>query len=96
MICNYINFFPGRLTALISRENERNKRFKYMQRTGMNKLGEWATEVKILATAKCLKRSIIMFHQGKWQRYPYANTESDNAIYLDNRSGLHFNVILAP
>ena len=96
MICNYIKFFPGRLSALISRENERKNRFAYNKRTGMNKLGEWATEVEILATAKCLKRDIITFHRGKWQRYSYVNTKSDDTIYLDNQSAVHFNVILAP
>ena len=55
-----------------------------MKRTGMNKFSKWATEVEILATAKCLKRDIITFHRGKWQRYSYVNTESDDAIYLDN------------
>ena len=56
MICDYIKFFPGRLSALISREYERKNGWAYIKRTGMNKVGEWATEVEILATAKCLKR----------------------------------------
>ena len=84
------------MNALISREDERKNGFTYIKRTGMNKVGEWATEVEILATAKCLKRDIITFHRGKWQRYSYVNTQSDDAIYLDNRSGVHFNVVLAP
>ena len=96
MICNYIKFFPGQLNALISREDERKNRFTYIKRTGMNKVGKWATEVEILATAKCLKRDIITFHRGNWQRYLYVNAESDDAIYLDNQRGVHFNVILAP
>ena len=29
--------------------------FTYMKRTSMNKLGKWATEVEILATAKYLE-----------------------------------------
>ena len=43
--------------------------FAYIKRTGMNKVSEWAAEVEILATAKCLKRDIITFHRGNWQRY---------------------------
>ena len=95
MICDYIKFFPGQLNALISREDERNNRFAYIKRTGMNKVSEWAKKVEILATAKCLKRDIITFHRGNWRTYSYVYAESD-AIYLDNQSGLHFNVVLAP
>ena len=95
-ICDYINFFPGRLSALIQDKNEQANRYQYTHRTKMNKLGTWATKVKILAMAKCLKRDIIMLHNGQWQRYSYINTEPDDAIYLDNITGRHFDTTLSP
>ena len=62
----------------------------------MNKMGTWAAEVEILATAKCLKMDIFTFYNGQWQRHSYVNTESDDAVYLDNSTGRHFDTILSP
>ena len=30
-------------------------------------LGTWATEIEILATAKCFRRDIFTYYQSKWQ-----------------------------
>ena len=62
----------------------------------MNRLVIWATEVEILATAKCLTCDVFTFYGGKWHRYAYKAEQSDDAIYLDNRAGNHFNVVLYP
>ena len=96
MICDYINSFPGRLSALILNENEQMNGYKYTQHTEMVKLGTWATEVEILATAKCLKRDIITYYKGRWVCHSYVNTESEDAIYLDNSGRNHFDAILYP
>ena len=95
-ICDYINFFPGRLSALIQDKNEQENRYKYTHRIKMNIMGTWATEVEILATAKCLKRDIFTFYNKQWQRHSYVNTESDDALYLGNSTGGHFDAILSP
>ena len=34
-ICDYINFFPGRLSALIQNKNEQENGYKYTERTKM-------------------------------------------------------------
>ena len=63
----------------------------------MYKSGIWATEVEILATAKCLTQDVFMyFYGGKWHRYAYKAEPSNDGIYLNNRVGNHFNAVLYP
>ena len=95
MICDYTNFFLGRLSALIQDKNKQANGYEYTHRTKMNKMGSWAIEVEILAMAKCLKRDIFTFYNGQCQRHSYINTESDDAIYLDNSTGRLFDAILS-
>ena len=61
----------------------------------MKRSGKWATEVEILATAKCFQRDIFTYYQSKWQRHCYLAEYSEDAIYLINEKD-HFNVVLGP
>ena len=58
VLCEYISWFPGRLSVLITDKDELKNGCKYIERSGMRENGKWATEVKILATAKCFQRDI--------------------------------------
>ena len=53
VLCDYISWFPGRLSILITDKDELKNGCKYIERSGMMKNGEWATKVEILMTAKC-------------------------------------------
>ena len=93
--CNYISWFPGRLRALITDFNEMEDRRKYIKRSSMRSNGTWATEVEILATAKCFRRDVFTYYDNKWQCDSYLANYSDDAIYLVNKSD-HFNFVLRP
>ena len=62
----------------------------------MRKNTTWATEIEILATAKCFGCNIFTYYNYRWQRHSYMKNLSQDAIYLDNRAENHFNVVLAP
>ena len=68
---------------------------KYIERSQMQMLGTWATEIKILATAKCFRRDIFTYYQSKWQQHAYIKEYSKDAIYLVNKND-HFNFVLGP
>ena len=70
--------------------------WEYVRKSEMYKSGTWATEVEILATAKCLTQDVFTFYGGKLHRYAYKTEPSNDAIYLDNRVGNHFNAVLYP
>ena len=67
VLCDYISWFPGRLSTLITDTDELEDRRKYIERSQMQMLGTWATEIEILATAKCFRRDIFTYYQSKWQ-----------------------------
>ena len=95
-ICDYIENFPGRLNAVLKNAHDVQSGYEYIKKSKMHEDNTWATEIKILATAKCFRRDIFTFYNYKWQRYSYLKTLSTDAIYLDNRAGNHFDVILTP
>ena len=66
------------------------------QKSEMCKSNIWGTEIEILATVKCFKCNIFTYYNYKWQRYSYLKTLSSHAIYLDNRAGNHFDVVIMP
>ena len=61
----------------------------------MRRDGTWATEVKILATAKCFRRDIFMYYKDKWECHLYLVKFSEDAIYLLNEKD-HFKFVLGP
>ena len=93
-ICDYIENFPGRLNAVLKNAHDVQSGYEYIKKSKMHKDNTWATKIKILATAKCFRRDIFTFYNYKWQRYSYLKTLSTDAIYLDNRAGNHFDVVL--
>ena len=95
-ICDYIEYFPGRLTAVLTNAHDVHNGKKYLQKSEMHKSNIWGTKIEILATAKCFKHDIFTYYNYKWQRYSYLKTLSSDAIYLDNRAGNHFDVVIMP
>ena len=67
---------------------------EYNEKSGMHNNMTWATEVEILVTAKCFRHDIFIYYNYRWQRYSYTKNLSQHAIYLNNRAGNHFNVVL--
>ena len=59
----------------------------------MRELAMWATETKIMATAKMLQRDIYTWFDNKWLHFNHLREPSKDAIYLDNKYGRHFNVV---
>ena len=66
---------------------------KYIKRSNMRSDGIWATEVEILAMAKCFRWDVFTYYETKWQDHSYLANYSDNAIYLVNKSE-HFSFVL--
>ena len=91
-ICDYIRFWPGKLQSLLKGSNG----WECMRKSEMYKSGTWATEVEILATAKCLTQDVFTFYGDRWHRYAYKAELNNDATYLDNRVGNHFNAVLYP
>ena len=51
---------------------------------------------KLLATAKIMKRDVFTFTGSRWQQFPYKHDLSWDAFYIDNRGGVHYEVVLKP
>lgn len=74
----------------------------YLRCSNMEKEGVWATDNEILASASLLNVDIVVYanygSQLKWLRYPSSlclDSHSNEAIFLSNESGVHFNVVLS-
>ena len=91
-VCDFISTFNGDLKPFLTR----GKGKEYIQKSKMRKNTTWASEIEILATAKILHRDVFTYHNFKWLRYPYKHKLSVDALYLDNHSGLHFDIVLHP
>ena len=91
-VCDFISTFNGDLKPFLTR----GKGKEYIQKSKMRKNTTWASEIEILATAKILHRDVFTYHNFKWLRYPYKHKLSVDALYLDNCSGLHFDIVLHP
>ena len=91
-VCDFISTFDGDLKPFLTR----GKGKEYIQKSKMRKNATWASEIEILATAKILHRDVFTYHNFKWLRYPYKHKLSVDALYLDNCSGLHFDIVLHP
>ena len=66
-----------------------------MESSRMHQLATWGTEVEILAAAKIIHR-MSTITKGTSQRFAYEVEKSPDAMFLDNRSGCHFNVVIGP
>ena len=95
-ICDYIENFPGHLNAVLQNSHDVRSGKEYLKKSEMQKNNEWGTEIEILATAKCFKCDIFTYYNYRWQRHSYLKTLSTDAIYLDNRAGNHFDIVIAP
>ena len=54
-ICDYIETFPGRLNAVLQNAHDVQSGCEYIQKSEMQESSTWATEIEILATAKCFR-----------------------------------------
>ena len=61
----------------------------------MRNNGTWATEVKVVATAKCFRRDIFTYYNDKWEYHSYLAEFSEDAIYLLNEKD-YFKFVLGP
>ena len=62
----------------------------------MQKSCTWATKTEVLVTAKMLHKDVYTWYKGQWLCYSYYHEPTTDAIYLDNSSECHFNVVLHP
>ena len=69
---------------------------KYAKSSGMHQLTTGGTEAEILAAAKIIHRDVYTYTRCTWQRFAYKAEKSPDAMFLDNRSGCHFNVVIGP
>lgn len=74
----------------------------YVDSSGMSKDGTWATEAEILGAASRLCTDIKIFSRysdtNKWLTYPSSlrmGTYTEDAILLENTTGVHFNVVIS-
>ena len=92
MLCNFISLFYYQLSLFLS-EGEGEG---YLKSTTMWKSGTWATETEILVTAKMFHKDVYTWYKGQWLQYSYYREPTKDAIYLNNQSTCHFDVVLSP
>ncbi|XP_029910642.1 uncharacterized protein LOC115361416 [Myripristis murdjan] len=64
---------------------------EYIEQSRMRRVGSWATEVEIQATADWLGVSVFTFHDGRWIKYSCSSQHlSAECVYLENVMGRHF------
>ncbi|XP_078336941.1 uncharacterized protein LOC144626544 [Crassostrea virginica] len=67
--------------------------------SGMSEVGNWATEVEILALSHLIKTDVYTYTGGRWVTYsgqmvnPHLNRESSSGIYLYHRNQNHYDVV---
>ena len=68
----------------------------YLKDTKMRENSTWGTELEIIATATMAKRDVIVYNHTGYLRYqnPFAQKQTIECFFIDNRAGGHFNVIL--
>lgn len=86
-----------------------NKEVKtYLATTGMERTGTWATDAEVISTANLFGHDIVIYcangldNNGitamSWLRYPASFSlqfTTDRALYLDNSTRNHFDVVLS-
>ena len=73
----------------------------YIKESGIHDDGVWATDAEILGTASIIGYDITVYaryrNDYKWLTYPASLSifhVSEHAVFLDNVSGNHFNVVV--
>ena len=90
-ICDYIQDNGNLLDFALDGETGT----EYINRTNMRTSGTWGTHVEIFAFSQICKHDIIVYSRfGHYNRYKSSDDITTlQCIYLDNRSGCHFDVI---
>ena len=53
----------------------------------------FGTEIEILATANMAQRDVVVFNTNGYLRYKCSSGPTYECFFLDNRRGVHFDVI---
>ena len=91
-ICNFIETYDKDLKLFIKKGQGK----KYIEGSQMRQLGTWGTEAEILAAAKIIHHDVYTYARGTWQRFVYKAEKSTDVMFLDNRSGCHYNIVVGP
>ena len=91
-ICDYIQENGNLLDFVLEGETGT----EYINRTNMRTSGTWGTHVEIFAFSQICKHDIVVYSRfGHYLRYKSNNDIATlQCIFLDNRSGCHFDVII--
>ncbi|XP_029904306.1 uncharacterized protein LOC115357061 [Myripristis murdjan] len=88
-VCKELQRNTDRYQSLL--RSEYSSVLEYIQQSRMTRVGSWATEVEIQATADWLGVSVFTFHDGRWLRYSCSSQPfSVECLYLENVRGQHF------
>ncbi|XP_029933198.1 uncharacterized protein LOC115377526 [Myripristis murdjan] len=88
-VCKELERNTDRYQSLL--RSEYSSVLEYIEQSRMRRVGSWATEVEIQATADWLGVSVFTFHDGRWLRYSCSSQPlSVECIYLENIMGRHF------
>ncbi|XP_029933202.1 uncharacterized protein LOC115377530, partial [Myripristis murdjan] len=88
-VCKELERNTDRYQSLL--RSEYSSVLEYIEQSRMRRVGSWATEVEIQATADWLGVSVFTFHDGRWLRYSCSSQPlSVECIYIENVMGRHF------
>ena len=92
-ICGFIAIHYDDLNLFLAKYKDGEA---YLKDTKMRENSMWGTELEIIATATMAKRDVIVYNHTGYLRYqnPFAQKQTIECFFIDNRSGGHFNVIL--
>ncbi|XDV25621.1 hypothetical protein PO909_029510 [Leuciscus waleckii] len=66
----------------------------YLTQSRVYYSGSWVTEIDIFASADLFKTTIMTFNDGRWNAHkPTGEVIANNAIYLKNCNGNHYEVV---
>ena len=91
-ICNFTEMYGKDFKLFIKKGQGK----MYIEGSQMQQLGTWGTEVEILVAAKIIHHDVYTYARGTWQRFVYKAEKSTDAMFLDNRSGCHYNIVVGP
>ena len=92
-ICDFIAVHYDNLNLFLAKYEDGEA---YLKDTKMRENLTWGTELEIIATATMAKRDVIVYNHTGYLRYqnPFAQKQTIECFFIDNRAGGHFNVIL--
>ena len=93
VICNFIVVHHDDLNLFLAKYKDGEA---YLKDTKMRENSTWGTELEIIAMATMAKRDVIVYNHTGYLRYqnPFAQKQTIECFFIDNRAGGHFNVIL--